>query len=110
MLTTGSTKAVHVLSCLCDNACKRSLVICHKSRASCPVGRLLSVPIWPACAKQGRQYDTNKKLPTWASMSLSSVSMLFVSATKQGKFSDSMLKIRLQLVYEVAFPFYVSKY
>ena len=57
VLTTGSTKAVHVLSCLCDNACKRSLAICHKSRASCPVSRLLSVPIWPACAEQRRKYD-----------------------------------------------------
>ena len=53
MLTTGSTKAIHVSSCLCDNACKRSLAICRKSRASCPVSRLLSVPIWHACAKQG---------------------------------------------------------
>ena len=34
-LTTGSTKAIHVLSCLCDNACKRSLAICRKSRALC---------------------------------------------------------------------------
>ena len=33
VLTTGSTKAVHVLSCLCDNACKQSLAICRKSRA-----------------------------------------------------------------------------
>ena len=33
--TTGSQKAVHVLSCLCDNACKRSLSICQKSRALC---------------------------------------------------------------------------
>ena len=41
--TTGSPKAVHVLSCLCDNACKGSLAICHKSRASCPISRLLSV-------------------------------------------------------------------
>ena len=54
--TTGSKKAVHVLLCLCNNACKRSLAICRKSRASCPVIRLLSVPIWPACAKQG--YDS----------------------------------------------------
>ena len=53
VLTTGSLKAVHVLSCLCDNACKRSLAICRKSRASCPVSRLLSVPILPACAEQG---------------------------------------------------------
>ena len=53
VLTTGSTKAVHVLSCLCDNACKRSLAICRKSRAPYPVSRLLSVPIWPACAEQG---------------------------------------------------------
>ena len=52
--TTGSKKAVHVLLCLCNNACKRSLAICRKRRASCPVSRLLSVPIWPACAKQGR--------------------------------------------------------
>ena len=36
----------HVLSCLCDNACKRSLAICCKSRASCPINRLLSVPIY----------------------------------------------------------------
>ena len=42
--TTGSKKAVHVL-CLCNNACKRSLAICRKSRASCPVSWLLSVPI-----------------------------------------------------------------
>ena len=41
--TTGSPKAVHVLSCLYDNACKRSLAICHKSRASCPVSRSLSL-------------------------------------------------------------------
>ena len=26
-------KAVHVLLCLCNNACKRSLAICRKSRA-----------------------------------------------------------------------------
>ena len=49
----GSPKAVHVLSCLCDNTCKRSLAIDHKSMTSCPIGRLLSVPIWPACAEQG---------------------------------------------------------
>ena len=36
---------------VCNNACKRSLAICRKSRALCPVSRLLSVPIWPACAK-----------------------------------------------------------
>ena len=42
---TGSKKAVHVLLCLCNNACKRSLAICRKSRALCPVSRLLSVPI-----------------------------------------------------------------
>ena len=59
--TTGSTKAVHVLSCLCDNVFKRSLAICSKSRASCPISRLLSVPIWPACAEQGRQYDSNEQ-------------------------------------------------
>ena len=46
-------KAVHVLLCLCNNACKRSLAICRKSRALCPVSRLLSVPIWPACVKTG---------------------------------------------------------
>ena len=57
--TTGSKrKAVHVSLCLCNDACKRSLAICHKSRALCPVSRLLSVPIWPACAKQGRKYDS----------------------------------------------------
>ena len=54
VLTTGSKKAVHVLICLCNNACKRSLAICRKSRALCPVSRLLSVPIWPTCAEQGR--------------------------------------------------------
>ena len=54
VLTTGSKKAVHVLLCLCNNACKRSLAICRKSRALCSVSRLLSVPIWPACVKQGR--------------------------------------------------------
>ena len=35
-------KTCHVLSCFCDNACKRSLAICCKSRVSCPVSRLLS--------------------------------------------------------------------
>ena len=61
-LGTGSPKTAHVLSCICDNACKRSLAICRKSRASCPFSRLLSVPIWPACAKQGRKYDSIKAL------------------------------------------------
>ena len=56
--TTGSKKAVHVSLCLYNDACKRSLAICHKSTASCPFSRLLSVPIWPACAKQGRKYDS----------------------------------------------------
>ena len=42
VLTTGSRKAV---SCLCDNACKRSPATCHKSRAS---WKLLSVP-YTAC-------------------------------------------------------------
>ena len=45
VLMTGSKKAVHVLLCLCNNACKRFLAICRKSRALCPVSRLLSVPI-----------------------------------------------------------------
>ena len=31
----------HVLSCLCDNAYKRSLAICSKSRTLCSVSRLL---------------------------------------------------------------------
>ena len=31
-----------VLLCLYDNACERSLAICHKSRALCPVSRVLS--------------------------------------------------------------------
>ena len=35
----------HVLSCLCDNACKGSLAICRKNRALCPVSRLLYVHI-----------------------------------------------------------------
>ena len=37
VLMTGSTKAVHVLSCLCDNACKRSLAICCMSRHCVPL-------------------------------------------------------------------------
>ena len=32
----------------------KSLAILRKSRSLCPISRLLSVPIWPACAKQGR--------------------------------------------------------
>ena len=51
---TSSAKAVYVLSCLCDIACKRPLAVCPKSRALCPVGRLLSVPNKAACAEQGR--------------------------------------------------------
>ena len=42
---TGSSMTVHALSCLCNNACKRSLTVCRKSRALCTVSRLLSVPI-----------------------------------------------------------------
>ena len=42
--TTGSKKAVRVLLCLCNNACKRSLAICCKSMALCPISSLLSVP------------------------------------------------------------------
>ena len=36
------------LSCLCDNACKRSLTFCCKSMASCAVGRLFVCP-YVAC-------------------------------------------------------------
>ena len=61
VLTTGSKKAAHVLLCLCNNACKRSLAICRKSGALCLVSRLLFVPVWSACAEQGRSYDSNKQ-------------------------------------------------
>ena len=44
-------RACHVLSCLCDNAYKRPLPVCRKSKALCPVSRPLSVPLWPAYAK-----------------------------------------------------------
>ena len=54
VLATGSQKAIHVLSYLCDNACEISVVLCRKSRASCPISRLPSVPMWPECAEQGR--------------------------------------------------------
>ena len=37
VLRTGSPKVVHVLSCLCDNACERSLAICHKNRHCIPL-------------------------------------------------------------------------
>ena len=37
----------YLLSCLCDDACKRSLAVCHKSSALWPVSRLLSwMLIW----------------------------------------------------------------
>ena len=49
-----TSKAVHMLSHLCENTCKRFLAICRKLRASYRVRKLLSVPIQPACAEQGR--------------------------------------------------------
>ena len=55
---------VHQRLChhVCDTACKRSLVICHKSRASCPISYLMSVPIKPACAEQRfNMIQTNKQ-------------------------------------------------
>ena len=39
--------------CLCNKACKRSLAICRKSRALCPVNSLLCVPIEPTGAENG---------------------------------------------------------
>ena len=33
VLKTGSTKAAHVCSCLCDNECERSLAVYRKSGA-----------------------------------------------------------------------------
>ena len=44
-----------------DNECKGSLSICHMSRLSFPISRILSVPIYPTCAEQGRSYDSNKQ-------------------------------------------------
>ena len=44
----------HLLSCQCDDTCKRSLAFCRKRWASFPV--LLSVPKWSTCAEQGRSY------------------------------------------------------
>ena len=46
---TGSKKTVHVLLCLCNNACKRSLAKCRKSRAECPVHMQASVCPYIAC-------------------------------------------------------------
>ena len=56
--TNGSKKVVHVSVCVCNDVCKGSLAICRKSRASCPVSKFLSVPMWPARAKQGRKCDS----------------------------------------------------
>ena len=50
-----------MLSCLCDNACKKSLAVCRKSRALCSVGRILSVPIQPASAEQGCNPNIKKQ-------------------------------------------------
>ena len=50
-----------VLSCLCDDACKRSLYICGWNRALCPVSRLLQAPKYPECEDQGSWYSSNKK-------------------------------------------------
>ena len=44
LLTLHQTPC-HVSSCPCNNACTISLAICRKSRALCPVSRLLSVSI-----------------------------------------------------------------
>ena len=46
-------KPRHVLSWLCDNACKRSPAISRMCIALCSISRLLSVSIWPTCAEQG---------------------------------------------------------
>ena len=58
--TTGSAKAAHVL-CLCDNACKRSLAVVRVWHRV-PLADL-SVPIWPACAKNRdvNMIQTNKQ-------------------------------------------------
>ena len=53
----------HVLSCLCDNACKRSLAIDCKIRTLCPVSKLLSVPIWPACVNRDVHIIPTLSLP-----------------------------------------------
>ena len=50
----------HVLSCLCDNICRRFLAICRRIRTSCLISRLRSAPIQPACAAGERLYDSNK--------------------------------------------------
>ena len=51
---------VHVLSCLCDNACKRSLAICCKSRASCPVSLCLSLYGLHVLNRDFNMIQTNK--------------------------------------------------
>ena len=65
ILVCDNACKISLAICLCNNACKRSLPICGKSKTSCPVGKLLSVPIsctsiWPACAVHG-WYGSNKQ-------------------------------------------------
>ena len=96
---------------VCDNACKRSLVICRKSRASCPISRLLSVPIWPACDKQGRQCDSNKQtnnstiplrsIQWWVVWVAGPTSYMYLSNSTpaQGKSGSQGSVVRLLLVF-----------
>ena len=60
--TTGSTKAIDMLLCLCNNSCKSSLAICRKSRVCVPLaGFCLSLYDLHALNRDVNMIQTNKQ-------------------------------------------------
>ena len=52
-----------MLSCLCDNACKRSLVISRKNRASCPITGFCLTQYIPHALNRGINIIKNQMIP-----------------------------------------------
>ena len=50
-------KPCHALICLGDNACKRSITICHKSRALCPISTYLVEGIFKDISKMHSNFS-----------------------------------------------------
>ena len=91
-------RACHVLLCLCNNVCKRSLAIHRKCRTSCHLSRLLSIPVQLACAERGPQYDQNKQTYRQTMASLwSHLSLFFMNRDDSLKNSEQLIFGRFRI-------------
>ena len=84
----------HVLSCLCGTVCKILLGICRKSRSSCPISSLLSIPICHVLTrsliwfKQAKHTYKHTKQTRWNMQSKTEVKLIILRPPKMQRLHE----------------------